>query len=203
MTKNDAENIVYELAKGKKMGGEPYSFGHIKNAALLAENIANACGLDTEKAYVLGLLHDVGRFFVIDENNELIFSDKHRHPIEGYLYLKKLGYVEEARVCITHAFIYQKNSYAHMYTEIEKEIISQVLSRDYDMYDLLIQLTDEMSVLEGWCTLETRLAREALQHGYERAAWEKFIRLYEIKKLFDKHAKKDIYGFIMDNILFA
>ena len=75
MTKNDAENIVYELAKGKKMGSKPYSFGHIKNAALLAENLAKACGLAADKAYVLGLLHDVGRFFVIDENNELIIKD--------------------------------------------------------------------------------------------------------------------------------
>ena len=37
---------------------------HSKTAAHCAEKIAAACGyLDPEKAYVLGLLHDIGRTF--------------------------------------------------------------------------------------------------------------------------------------------
>ncbi len=203
MNKQDAQNIIYELARGKKIGGKPYSFGHVENVALLAENIASACGLDPDRAYMSGLLHDIGRFFVLDENKELVLNDKYRHPIEGYIYLNKMGYDGEARVCITHAFLYRQNPYAHMYTEAENEIIARVLAQEYDTYDLLIQLADEMSVMDGWCTLETRLAREALECGYDCEAWKKFLHLHEIKKLFDELAKKDIYCLIMGNILFA
>lgn len=203
MNRHDAQGILSELAEGKKIGGKPYSFGHVENVALLAENIADVCSLDSEKAYVFGLLHDIGRFFVVDEKKELIVKDKYRHPIEGYLYLNKIGCEEEARICITHAFLYRKNSYSNLYTKKENEIISQVLSQEYDMYDLLIQLADEMSVMKGWCTLETRLAREAMWDGYDSEAWKKFMHLHKTKKLFDELAGKDIYSLIMNNILFA
>lgn len=203
MNESKAECILYELSQGKTIGGKPYSFGHIKHVALLASSIAKSCGLDPDKAYVFGLLHDIGRFFVIDDKGELIINDKHRHPIEGYFYLKRMGYDEEARICITHAFIGQKNIYSHLYTEIENKVIYEVLEQEYDQYDLLIQLADEMSVMNGWCTLESRLAREALENGYNYDAWERFEYLHKIKIMFDKLANIDIYSFIMHNILFA
>ena len=44
---------------------EPHNPGpwgdHSRIAAHCAEAIARACGLDADKAYVLGLLHDIGR----------------------------------------------------------------------------------------------------------------------------------------------
>ena len=44
---------------------EPHNPGpwgdHSRTAAHCAEAIAAACGLDADKAYVLGLLHDIGR----------------------------------------------------------------------------------------------------------------------------------------------
>ena len=37
---------------------------HCLTAAHCAEKIANACGdMDAEKAYILGLLHDIGRIY--------------------------------------------------------------------------------------------------------------------------------------------
>lgn len=48
---------------------------HCLTAAHCAEKIASACGdMDVEKAYILGLLHDIGgtRFFGIDMVNELL-----------------------------------------------------------------------------------------------------------------------------------
>ena len=45
---------------------------HCLTAAHCAEKIANACGdMDAEKAYILGLLHDIGRKFGV------------RHPVVG------------------------------------------------------------------------------------------------------------------------
>lgn len=52
--------------------------------ACLAEKIADKMGIDSEKAYVLGLLHDIGR-----RNGKM----EARHALEGYLFLfSKHGY---------------------------------------------------------------------------------------------------------------
>lgn len=203
MDKIVAETMLFELAQGKIIDGKPYSFAHVENVAVLARNIANICGLDSDKAYVLGLLHDIGRFFVVGDHGELIVNDTHRHPIEGYLFLRKRGYSDEAKICITHAFTQHKNIYSHMYTEKENQIIAQILEEKYDVYDMLIQLADEMSVMKGWCSLESRMAREAMEHGYSSEAWEKFLCLHDIKKMFDKLSGRDIYSLILENILFA
>lgn len=203
MDKSAAETMLFELAQDKKIDGKPYSFAHIKNVAVLAEKIAGICGLDSDKAYVFGLLHDIGRFFVADAHGELAVDDKHRHPIEGYLFLQKRGYRDEAKICITHAFIQHENIYSHMYTEKENQIIAQILEEKYNVYDMLIQLADEMSVMKGWCSLESRMAREAMEQGCSIEVWKKFLCLHDIKKMFDKLSGRDIYSLILGNIVFA
>ena len=40
-------------------------YRHSKTVAFCAEKIAAACGMNTEKAYVFGLLNDIGRKFGI------------------------------------------------------------------------------------------------------------------------------------------
>ena len=72
---------------------------HSRVAAMCAEKIAAACGLDAEKAYVLGLLHDIGRKFGV----------KHlAHVYDGYQYMLSLGYPDAARICLTHSFCLPK-----------------------------------------------------------------------------------------------
>lgn len=69
---------------------------HSRMTAKCAEAIAAACGdIQLEKAYVLGLLHDIGRRFGV----------KHlAHVYDGYVYMLELGYVQVARICLTHSF---------------------------------------------------------------------------------------------------
>ena len=69
---------------------------HCLTAAHCAEKIASACGdMDSEKAYILGLLHDIGRKF----------GTRHLgHVSDGYTYMKSLGYDEVAKICLTHSF---------------------------------------------------------------------------------------------------
>ena len=56
-TREEAHRILEEA--------EPHNPGpwvkHCITAAHCAEKIAAACGMDADKAYVLGLLHDIGR----------------------------------------------------------------------------------------------------------------------------------------------
>ena len=68
---------------------------HSRVAADCACKIAVAAGMDGEKAYVLGLLHDIGRKFGIYHMP---------HVYRGYHYMMELGYGEVARVCLTHSF---------------------------------------------------------------------------------------------------
>ena len=51
--------------------------------------------MDVEKAYILGLLHDIGRKFGVRHLG---------HVYDGYVYMKSLGYDEVAKICLTHSF---------------------------------------------------------------------------------------------------
>ncbi|MFX0076865.1 MAG: HD domain-containing protein, partial [Candidatus Hermodarchaeota archaeon] len=71
----------------------------VKHSALVA-NAAQIIArkidiLDDKKAYIMGLIHDVGR-------GAGVFQE--RHTIDGYNFLKTKGYEELARICITHCF---------------------------------------------------------------------------------------------------
>ena len=59
---------------------------HCLTAAHCAEKIADACSdMDSEKAYILGLLHDIGRKFGVRHLG---------HVSDGFSYMEKLGYDE-------------------------------------------------------------------------------------------------------------
>ena len=67
---------------------------HSRVAAHCAERIALYCkDLDPDKAYILGLLHDIGRKFGVRHLG---------HVSDGYSYMMSLGYDEVARVCILY-----------------------------------------------------------------------------------------------------
>lgn len=57
MKREEAEKI---LMLASEMNCGPW-IEHSRNVARLAESIASKVGLDSEKAYVIGLLHDIGR----------------------------------------------------------------------------------------------------------------------------------------------
>ncbi len=73
---------------------------HCRTAARCAEAIAARCpGLDPDKAYVLGLRHDIGRWY----------GDGHLcHVYYGWKYMTELGYDDAARICLTHSFQIQR-----------------------------------------------------------------------------------------------
>ena len=86
-TRAEAEKLVTEAELCN-----PGPWGdHCRVAAHCAEKIAQRCGMDGEKAYVLGLLHDIGRKF----------GTRHMgHVVDGYRYMLALGYDEVARICL-------------------------------------------------------------------------------------------------------
>jgi putative nucleotidyltransferase with HDIG domain len=91
MTKQQAYAYLSEAAL---MNPGPW-VGHSENVALAAESIAKQTGMDSDLAYTMGLLHDIGR-------REGVY--KLRHVIDGYSFLLSEGYPDHARICITHSY---------------------------------------------------------------------------------------------------
>ena len=91
-TRMEAERLLEEAEKCN-----PGPWGkHSRVVAHCAEKIALGCkGMNLEKAYILGLLYDIGRKFGVSYL---------KHVSDGYSYMMSLGYDEVARVCLTHSF---------------------------------------------------------------------------------------------------
>lgn len=157
-SREKAEQLLQEgLQKNPGPWGD-----HSKTAAHCAEKIAAACGdLDPEKAYVLGLLHDIGRTFGVRHLG---------HVSDGYSYMKKIGCDEVAKVCLTHSFATQtleeyigkcdvsEDELSLIRTELEKSV--------YDDYDRLVQLCDSIAGAEGVLDIEERMLDVKRRYGF-------------------------------------
>jgi HD superfamily phosphodiesterase len=168
---------------------------HSEFVALACKNIAEHCiNLDSDKAYILGLLHDIGRRIgVVSEG----------HTIAGYKYCMEQGWDDVAKICVTHSFMIQDIHSAIGKWDVTKEeyeltesIINSVV---YDDYDLLVQLGDALALPTGFCLLEKRFVDVACRYGvhkYTVARWKKTI---EIKDYFEKKIKCSIYD-VLPNV---
>lgn len=177
------------LAEAESCNPGPWG-DHSRVVAHCAEKIADACdGLDAERAYVLGLLHDIGRKF----------GARHLgHVSDGYTYMMSLGYDEAARICLTHSF---HNASTKGYignfdtSEEELELIHAALAKVVlDDYDRLIQLCDSLSGSEGVLDIEERMSDVKRRYGsYPQEKWDSNIR---IKEYFEGRAGKNIYDIV-------
>ena len=159
---------------------------HSRVAAECAFKIAKASGMDADKAYVLGLLHDIGRKF----------GKGHlQHVWDGYHYMMELGYEEAARVCLTHSFNSKSmDEYigARDISEDQQKQIQDMLDRlEYDDYDRLIQLCDSLAMAEGVADMETRMLDVKRRYGwYPQKKWDANLAL---KAYFEEKCGKNIY----------
>lgn len=72
---------------------------HIEYVALAAYTIAeHHPELDAERAYVLALLHDIGRRTGGPGVPQV------RHLLDGFAFIHDEGFTECARICLTHSF---------------------------------------------------------------------------------------------------
>ena len=134
---------------------------HCLTAAHCAEKIAAACGdMDPEKAYILGLLHDIGRKFGVRHLG---------HVSDGFTYMKSLGYDEAAKVCLTHSFHnHTVDDYIGKSDVSEQELAllqTELDKTTYDEYDRLIQLCDALSGAEGVLDIEERMSDVRKRYG--------------------------------------
>lgn len=162
---------------------------HSRITALCAGIIAGAAGMDSEKAYVLGLLHDIGRKFGV----------KHlAHVLDGYIYMTELGYPGVARICLTHSFCKPD---IHVYIgnfdipeEEQKSLQALLSSLEFDDYDRLIQLCDCLAGSEGVMDMEARMLDVKRRYGfYRQDKWDTNLWL---KSYFEAKTGKNIYELV-------
>lgn len=162
---------------------------HSQNTGEAARRIAARCpGMNSEKAYVCGLLHDIGRRTGVAAV---------RHIIDGYDYAMAQGWDEVARVCLTHSFpiqdieadIGKKDITPQQYRFIQ-QFLEQV---EYDEYDRLIILCDSLADANGFCILEKRLVDTTRRYGAFPFTVERWNRTFAIKEAFEARIGCSVY----------
>lgn len=181
--RTEAERLLREA---ERCNPGPWG-NHSRVAAHCAEKIAELCeGMDAEKAYILGLLHDIGRKFGVRHLG---------HVSDGYTYMMSLGYEEAAKICLTHSF---QNQSMEDYigksdtSDEEQKLIHTALGNVVmDDYDRLIQLCDALAGNEGVLDMEERMEDVKKRYGsYPQEKWDSNVKL---KDYFEKKIGKDIY----------
>lgn len=163
-------------------------------ARLIAENCEE---MDSEVAYILGLLHDFGRRDSLKYGITTMV-----HMLGGYNYAKKLGYDLLAQICMTHSCptknIYEIDDIANKNcTDKEYEFVENYFNTvEYNDYDKLIQLCDALALHNGFSLIEKRLIDVALRHGvneYSVSKWKSFI---ELQNYFEEKIGKSVYSIL-------
>lgn len=169
---------------------------HSISTAVNAEIIAKRCeGIDPEAAYIMGLLHDIGRRVGVCYI---------KHVIEGYRYLMEQGYADVAVICLTHSFTIPTIDAFMGRVDVSDEdyqFVKQfVETHTYDDYDRLIQLCDSVSLAGGGILIEKRLLDVGLRYGVSDAQIDKWRATLALKDEFDRRVGEDIYK-LLPNIV--
>ena len=189
------EEARKELTLGAEQNPGPWeqhSISVANHARWIAEKIG---GMDSDKAYIMGLMHDIGR----RAGKKGIL-----HIFDGYDYMMLMGQKEAARICLTHSFPDKDaKSYFGTYDCSKQQmdfLIDFLKQIEYDDYDRLIQLCDAISLPSGACIMEKRLIDVALRYGLPDFTLEKWKAFMELKKYFDQLCGCNIYT-LLPNVM--
>ena len=186
-----AEEVKRELEIAGELNPGPW-VKHSINTGIAARNIAEKIsGMDAEKAYIVGSMHDIGRRAGI--------TDIPTHVYDGYKYCMEKGWDEVARICMTHSYLRMQDEFDYEpETEHEKAIKAYIMNCEADDYDKLIQLCDSLAVDYGFVILEKRFVdvtrRYGIMEGYIKG-WE---IAFKIKEEFEARMGCSIYDVLPD-----
>ena len=181
LTRERAEALLREA---ESLNPGPWG-DHSRTAARCAERIAAACGMDAEKAYLMGLMHDIGRRCGV----------KHlAHVLDGYDYMMALGFPDIARACLTHSFPLQTlEEYVGNFDLPDEDIerLKGLLAAcEYDDYDRLIQLCDCLAGAGYVMDINARM--DDVERRYGRYSPEKRAKNLQLKSYFERRCGRRI-----------
>jgi len=145
--------------------------------------------LDGDAAYILGLLHDIGR-------REGVTGM--RHVYDGYKFLLAEGYFDAARISLTHSFpipnVYAGSSKWDASEDEIEEVQVFLDTHPFDDYDRLFQLCDSLALPDGFCLLEKRWLDVFMRYqNYNEFTVPKWQTIFDIKKSFEAVIGLNIY----------
>lgn len=169
---------------------------HSRNVGEAARRIAARLPeMDADAAYVVGLLHDIGR-------REGVTGM--RHVLDGYYYLAGLGYWDAARISMTHSFA--NGDYREIFgawdcsAEELKWIRNYLDAVEYDDYDRLIQLCDALAMAEGFVLMEKRMLDVAVRYGVDDGvsafSIRKWRKKFQIRDDFERRMGCSVYDLL-------
>lgn len=161
------------LVEAGQMNPGPW-VAHSRHVAEAAARLATHLpGTDPQTAYILGLLHDIGRRVGV---RGMI------HVLNGYDFLVAEGYPDAGRISLTHSYPDQgqlAGADAWDGTPDDFERAHRIIkSYTYTMYDRLIQLCDAICMPIGPVLMEKRLVDVVLRYGADEntiGRWRAFI----------------------------
>jgi hypothetical protein len=157
-------------------------------AGLIAGNCRH---LDPEKAYILGMLHDIGRRFGVKDM---------RHSLDGFTYSMHGDYESLAKVCITHSFPTGniRDAFGQWGCSPEEYhfVENYLQSAAFDDYDRLIQLCDAIALPSGFVLMEKRMVDVAVRHGIHEFIIPKWKATFQIKQYFENQMGRSIYAIL-------
>lgn len=188
-TLEEATLMLEEAEKLNPGNWVKHSIFVAQSAKLIADEID---GLDSERAYILGLLHDIGR-------REGIHTM--RHGIDGYNYAISKGYDLVARICLSHIAFKFNNDVVIVGkwdgTIDEINFVKNYLEHtEDDDYDKLIKLCDYLSEANGFVLIEKRLVDIALRGGLNEYTVPRWKSTFDIKQYFEEKMDKCIYDIL-------
>lgn len=181
------EEAELELRLANELNPGPW-INHCKNVARAAVTIAKSCKLDEDKAYILGLLHDIGR-----RNGPSAV----KHTIDGYRYMLSKNWNEVADICLTHSYptktIYHDIGKMDISPDDQKKMEQFISNRNYNDYDKLIILCDSLALPDRLCVLEQRFVDTTIRYGVFPFTILRWTATYDLKKYFEAKMDCSLY----------
>lgn len=148
--------------------------------------------VDIDKTITLGYIHDIGKRF-----NEQggVFP----HAINGYNYIKELGYDEEyAGICIKHSFLNNDiDCISNDRDETDKSnpnynFFKEYIKSEYSIEEKIINLCDLMCTTMT-LTVEKRMIDLLLRHGVFAKTYYHIEETIKLKEYFDNLLGYNLY----------
>lgn len=185
------EEARKELELAEKLNPGPWVKHSIK-VGIAAKNIAEKVPeLDENKAYVVGMLHDIGRRVGI--------VNIPKHVYEGYQYAMEKGWDEVARICMTHSYPLMKEEFNFEPDTLEEKTIKEYLRNcEADDYDKLIQICDALATDYGFVILEKRFVDVTRRYGIMKTYIQGWDTTFHNKEYFEEKMCCSIYDVLPD-----
>lgn len=180
---------------------------HSRDAARVCEKVAEKAGMDPDLAYAKGLLHDF--YKSVDRDDRTVIDGKEfemmTHPFNGYQLLNEKGFPEAARAALVHTFynvdeVFNGGFDDRLKPEDAKFLKQWLKENEFDDYDKLVQLADNMTAWKGIMTINDRFCNILFRHPVSDPG-AGLTKLYELKDYFDKKIKGNVYELFREDII--